>query len=197
MTPIKPNSKSTLVLSASFNPIGFFTARSTIRNIIVGGVRGVDSAGNIYGWEDWIKRHDFTEDQPCLRTSRAEFPVPTIVVIPGYFGNYSDAKKKHTRTSSLRQIFNLYGGICVYCKKEVKYSLATKDHVIPKSKGGSNYDANIVLSCKRCNNKKGSKFPFFDIEGSEVKPKILKDAEFSLLADRIDMRTEWEMFLTK
>lgn len=197
MTPIKTNSKSTLVLSASFNPIGFFTARSAIRNIIVGGVRGVDSAGNIYNWDNWIKRIDFVDDQPCLRTSRAEFPVPTIVVIPGYFGNYSDAKKKHTRTSSLRQIYHLYDSTCQYCKKEIPYKFATKDHVVPKSKGGTNFDSNIVLSCKKCNNKKASKFPYFDISGAEVQPKILKDVEFSLRADRIDMRPEWEMFLNK
>jgi 5-methylcytosine-specific restriction endonuclease McrA len=197
MIPTSPNKKTSLVLTAAFQPIGFFSARSAIRNMIVGGVRGVDADGNIYNWEDWLKRSDMPSDVPSLRSSKCEFPVPTIVVIPGFFGNFSDMKKKQNRTSTLRQIYNLYGGVCQYCNKEVKYSAATKDHVVPRSKGGVNYDFNIVLACKRCNNRKAAKFPFFNADGEEVKPKILNDAEFSLLADKIPLRDEWKTFLGK
>jgi 5-methylcytosine-specific restriction endonuclease McrA len=34
--------------------------------------------------------------------------------------------------------------------------IMTKDHFIPKSKGGSNSKDNIVCSCIPCNNKKGN-----------------------------------------
>jgi 5-methylcytosine-specific restriction endonuclease McrA len=197
MIPTKPNSRTTLVLTASFQAIGFFSARNAIRNLMVGGVRGVDADGNIYDWKQWNERQDFSDDMPSLRTSKNDFPVPTIVVIPGFFGNFSDMKKKHCRVSSLRQIFNLYGGICQYCLKPVKFSLATKDHVVPRSRGGINQDSNIVLACKRCNNKKGAKFPFFDITGAEVKAKMLNDVEFSILADRVDPRPEWIPFIKK
>lgn len=195
MKPAKPNQKTTLVLTAAFQAIGFFNARSAIRTLMGGTVRGVDADGNIYDWKAWNERTDFNEDTPSLRSAKAEFPVPTIVVIPGYFGNFADMKRKETRTSSLRQIFNLYGGVCQYCHKEIKFSLATKDHAMPKSKGGVNYDSNIVLACKKCNNKKASRFPFFDIKGEEVRPKILDDVEFTLIADRITMRPEWETFI--
>ena len=45
---------------------------------------------------------------------------------------------------------------CVYCgsKKDL-----TLDHVIPKSKGGSNEWTNLVTSCFKCNLKKGNKTP--------------------------------------
>jgi len=197
MIPTKPNKKTTLVLTAAFQAIGFFNARSTIRNLIVGGVRGVDVDGNIYDWTSWNARNDFPEDQPSLRTSKADFPIPTIVVIPGFFGKFTDIKKSNTRVSSLKQIFNLYGGVCQYCRKEIKFSIATKDHVSPRSKGGADYDSNIVLACKKCNNKKASKFPFFDITGEPVRPKILNDVQFSLVADNITMRPEWASFLGK
>jgi 5-methylcytosine-specific restriction endonuclease McrA len=197
MIPTKPTKKTTLVLTAAFQAIGFFNARSAIRNIIVGGVRAVDSSGNIYDWKSWNERKDFPEDQPSLRTARAAFPVPTIVVIPGFFGKFSDINKKNTRISTLRQIYNLYEQTCQYCHKNIKFSLATKDHVSPRSKGGVNYDSNIVLACKKCNNKKASKFPFFDIAGREVKPKILGTVEFAIAADNIDNRPEWDMFLRK
>ena len=32
----------------------------------------------------------------------------------------------------------------------------TVDHVVPKSAGGSNDVANLCLSCKACNNRKGA-----------------------------------------
>ena len=193
----KPNKKTTLVLTAAFQPVGFFSARSTMRNLIVGAVRGVDHLGNIYEWNDWIKRIDFDEDQPCLRTSTTTFAIPTIIVIPGFFGNFKDAKRKFKRTSTLRQIYNLYDGTCQYCLKPVKYSLATKDHHVPKSKGGVNYDSNIVLACKKCNNKKAARFPFNDARGASVTPKVFDDVDFMIKADNIRLRPEWEAFLIK
>lgn len=194
MIPVKPNTKTTLVLSAAFSALGFMTARSVIRKTILGDVRGVDSNGNIYDWTAWNERLDFEDSQPSLRSSLLEFPIPTLVVIPGFFGNFSAAKRKFKRTSSLRQIFNLYSGICQYCRKDIQYSHATKDHALPKSKGGSNHDSNIVLACKKCNNKKASKFPFPDITGKEVKPIVLTEVQFLVKADNIQMRPEWEQF---
>lgn len=197
MQPTIPNRKTTLVLSAAFIPLGFFNARSTIRNMIVGGVRAYSADGNIYDWKQWTALEEYADDQPSLRSARSEFPVPTVVVIPGYVGKFSGNRKKAKRVSSLRQIFNLYEGTCAYCLKPVPFSLATKDHSVPKAKGGHNYDSNIVLACKKCNNKKGSKFPFFDIRGNEVKPKVLGDLEFAVKADNLVVRPEWEMFLGK
>jgi len=197
MIATSPNKKTALVLTAAFQPLGFFNARSTIRNMIVGGVKAVDADGNIYGWEDWLARPDMPEDIPSLRSAKMEFPVPTIVVIPGFFGSFKNQRRTQTRTSTLKQIYNLYGGVCQYCKREIKYSAATKDHAMPRSKGGVNYDSNIVLACKKCNNKKAAKFPYFSIDGEEVRPKILNDVEFTLLADKIPVREEWKAFLGK
>jgi len=47
--------------------------------------------------------------------------------------------------------------ICQYCGKS-RASL-TIDHIIPKSKGGSDDWENIVVCCMRCNNRKGDKTP--------------------------------------
>lgn len=54
----------------------------------------------------------------------------------------------------------LYGAsetfICPYCLKEFPLSKATRDHMLPKSRGGTNDPGNIVLCCAMCNAEKGS-----------------------------------------
>jgi len=40
---------------------------------------------------------------------------------------------------------------CVFCGKEFIISELTIDHIIPKSKGGSNNINNLVLACRPCN----------------------------------------------
>lgn len=44
---------------------------------------------------------------------------------------------------------------CVYCGCDLTYETYTKDHVIPRSRGGGNGSHNIAPSCKTCNNDKG------------------------------------------
>lgn len=50
-------------------------------------------------------------------------------------------------------------GICEYCQREYGASFEV-DHVIPLSKGGTNWPSNIVIACKTCNRSKGAKLVF-------------------------------------
>ena len=195
MIPISPSHKTTLVLTAAFNPCGFFTARSAIRNLIVGGVKAYDRNANIHDWHSWIANDDhLSEDHPCLRSVDSEWAIPTIVIIPGYFGTGKNRKRRN-RTINLKQLYSVYSGVCQYCLKEIPFSVATRDHVIPRSKGGDNMDTNIVLSCKKCNSKKSNKMPYHNVRGCEVTPRILNDIEFSALSEKVIMLEEWKQFL--
>jgi hypothetical protein len=50
--------------------------------------------------------------------------------------------------------------ICGYCSRLIrKQSDLTRDHIMPKSRGGKDVWMNVVLSCKHCNNAKDSKTP--------------------------------------
>jgi 5-methylcytosine-specific restriction endonuclease McrA len=45
--------------------------------------------------------------------------------------------------------------MCAYCGRKAD----TVDHIIPKSKGGTEDPSNLVACCKRCNNRKQSRTP--------------------------------------
>jgi 5-methylcytosine-specific restriction endonuclease McrA len=77
-----------------------------------------------------------------------------------------------TKSSKIRRkdrLFREQEGVCVYCKKEMKWDVtapvkwkghpdeATVDHVTPRSKGGSNFLKNIVVCCFDCNARKADK----------------------------------------
>lgn len=63
----------------------------------------------------------------------------------------------HT-AADITRIYGLQGGKCAYCKKKVgrKYHI---DHIVPLSKGGSNWAANLQILCQPCNQRKYASDP--------------------------------------
>lgn len=43
----------------------------------------------------------------------------------------------------------------LYAEKDGKWIMMTKDHIVPRSKGGSNHIDNLQTMCEYCNCKKG------------------------------------------
>ncbi len=50
-----------------------------------------------------------------------------------------------------------YGCMCVYCGKTYDISQLTLDHVRPRCFGGEDLTSNLVPSCWKCNQAKGSR----------------------------------------
>lgn len=67
------------------------------------------------------------------------------------------------KRGKLRTIHKRYKGICFYCKEKTMFDVFDKnptlDHYMPKSKGGSNKNENLVLSCRKCNSAKADLMP--------------------------------------
>jgi hypothetical protein len=78
----------------------------------------------------------------CFKRSKVciECGLEGTVVSLDTFGSNSDRQGAH---------FNLYG------EKDGKSRLMTKDHIMPKSKGGLDYMGNFQTMCDHCNNAKG------------------------------------------
>jgi 5-methylcytosine-specific restriction endonuclease McrA len=59
-----------------------------------------------------------------------------------------------SKRNKLLQTWKSNNTLCVYCS-----NLATTvDHVIPLSRGGTNFEGNLVPACRSCNSSKGTKF---------------------------------------
>ncbi len=62
-------------------------------------------------------------------------------------------------TDQLRRLWIASRGICWRCKRPVKLSKASSDHVIPRARGGTNDPRNLRLAHKRCNGTAGDAMP--------------------------------------
>lgn len=56
----------------------------------------------------------------------------------------------------------------LYAVSEGKTRLMTKDHIIPKSRGGKNHLSNLQTMCDQCNNKKGDKYEWEEFAPNET-----------------------------
>lgn len=54
-----------------------------------------------------------------------------------------------------RALFRRDGNICLYCGGHFADTELTRDHVLPRSRGGVDTWDNVVAACKRCNHQKG------------------------------------------
>lgn len=61
-------------------------------------------------------------------------------------------------------VFNRANGLCEYCKSPANISSQpfVVEHIIPKSKGGTDEVENLALSCQGCNGYKFTKLFAFD-----------------------------------
>lgn len=75
-----------------------------------------------------------------------------IVAIKGLTRGTSILSKPPTLSN--RELFRRDHRMCCYCGKIFKGEDLTRDHVIPRSRGGKDIWTNVVTSCQHCNQKK-------------------------------------------
>jgi len=76
-----------------------------------------------------------------------------------YFQKASDKKKSKPKVFKERRklVYQKNNSICYLCDKYIEPIDFTIDHVIPRSKGGTNDLVNLMPTHKECNYKKGNK----------------------------------------
>lgn len=90
---------------------------------------------------------------------------PSIIAIKGH--GFNPEKHAHVALSN-RTLFGRDRYVCAYCgDHHPNYHTLSRDHILPRCRGGLNTWMNVVTACRDCNSKKGS--------------KTLKEADMELL----------------
>ncbi len=71
-----------------------------------------------------------------------------------------------------QQIIAEFHGRCAYCHTPTAITGARLviDHIIPEAKGGLTLLENLCLACHACNEFKGAKVKFIDVDSGELVP---------------------------
>ncbi|AUM15023.1 restriction endonuclease [Ketobacter alkanivorans] len=86
---------------------------------------------------------------------RSILNIPTIIATNGDV-HYND---HHVPAVCNRLLFRRDRNTCMYCGDQFNQERLTRDHIIPRSRGGSESWTNLVAACRRCNQRKSDKTP--------------------------------------
>jgi len=179
-----------LALNKSFSPVGIISFKKAIILLFKEKAKVLEvNSYYTYDWHEWADM-DF-ENYNKIRTSKQSICVPEIIVLKEY-----DKIQKRRLKPNKKNIYKRDNGHCQYCSKFLTIKEATIDHINPKSKNGKFTWDNCVLSCVKCNLKKGN----YDLK--EIGMKLLKKPEipshdkinFYLLENTPE---SWKMFKLK
>ena len=83
--------------------------------------------------------------------------IDTIIAINNNKNPFDFRRDSPALTNS--QLFARDRCLCAYCTTVVAASKLTRDHVLPRSKGGLDVWENVVTACRGCNQRKDDKTP--------------------------------------
>jgi 5-methylcytosine-specific restriction endonuclease McrA len=122
--------KGTLVLNASYQPIG----------------RVCWQRAFVLMFQEKARAIELYDD--VVKTPNEEFFIPAVLVLGR---NVQPKRKMHY---SKRLVLERDNYVCQYCRKTLTTSSATIDHVLPRSRGGKSTFENTVAACGPCNSFK-------------------------------------------
>jgi len=143
-----------LVLNKAWAPIHVQPVYKAVSRCCEGAMNVVDHETYMsYSWHDWMEL-EVLGDHSFIRLAREPFKIrlPRVVVA----NNYSLVPRFGIKLNS-QNLWARDGGVCQYTGKKLRRSEADMDHVVPRSKGGSNTWENVVLCDKKINAAKADK----------------------------------------
>jgi 5-methylcytosine-specific restriction endonuclease McrA len=160
---------SVLVLNQNYEAISICTVRRAFLLVFLKKAEMIDALDGEY-----------------FRSSLQEFEIPSIIRLKNY------VKVPHRKVALSRtNIFKRDGERCVYCGTTKDLTI---DHVIPRSKGGTESWENLVTACHSCNSKKGNRTP--EEAGMTMLSKPFKPSYIFFMKDfNGKIRESWKPFL--
>jgi hypothetical protein len=141
-------------------------------------------------WDEWItlpvRNYDLVVHTPKLVVR-----VPRVVM-----SLLSDDMPITRHSNNLNTVYELYEGVCQYSKRKIPKSRASRDHYIPRKKGGKNDLSNIVLCDKDINSRKGDRYNH-ECGLPEVVPIVPKELPIMAVLRNDKGVPEWDYMLRK
>jgi 5-methylcytosine-specific restriction endonuclease McrA len=148
-----------LVLNRSWVAVHVTHVRRAVTLVFQEQARIVDPEDfALYNFEEWAHL-SMTKDGEWagarfLHTPAFRFRVPEVILL-NHFNGFVRREVRFTR----RNIFLRDRHRCQYCGTRPARQELTIDHVVPKSRGGTDSWDNLVTACVTCNVRKGDRTP--------------------------------------
>lgn len=131
-----------LALNASFEPLTIVPVRRAIRLVLDGKAEILEQDGD--------RR---------FHAETCSVPAPTVIRLVRYVHVPHRFRRQVTNTF----LFARDEYTCMYCgrhRSELRArQFLTRDHILPRARGGANTWQNVVTSCSPCNNRKRDRLP--------------------------------------
>jgi 5-methylcytosine-specific restriction endonuclease McrA len=197
-----------LKLNKNWTAVGYDTVQKAITDLVSGVVEAIDiqyvmdengvpdfnqtPSMRPVKWDEWITLPVRSCDI-AIHSSRMTIRVPTVLVAV----NYTKVPMKTWKGKPSKDaIYIRDGGRCQYTGKSLDKKTATIDHILPKSRGGSDDWENLALTSKELNSEKGNRLNSeigLKLLKQPVKPKPVPVTQLIVEARHPD----WEFFINK
>lgn len=168
--------RKVLLLNASYQPEGVIDVVRAFLLVWKGSAQMVEIDPNL-----------------VLRSQHAIHEVPSVIRLV----HYVDVRKRRRESGKQRfRIFVRDGFRCQYCAKRFAPTLLTLDHIVPRSRGGSDEPENLAASCIPCNQRKGNRTPDEARMPLLATPSALRyGLDRAMLSHYSETRSEWRPYL--
>lgn len=151
-----------LVLNKVYNPIRTITVKEAFCKIFTEAAEIItieDGQYASYDFASWAEVSEYkalfdNTDEDWINTTSLRLAVPRVIRLLKY-----DRSPKLEVCLTRKNIYERDAYTCQYCNKVFPVEKLNLDHVIPRSRGGTNTWENLVCSCIECNRKKKARTP--------------------------------------
>lgn len=135
------------------------------------------------------------EYDQVIRSPSVTMKIPSVVVF-----KTNKFKRINSVRFSRKNVWLRDEGKCQYCSKAINSNEFTIDHVKPKCDGGQSSWDNVVVSCYKCNQKKGQKT--LKESGLKLLKQPKKPTSLPFVSElvgyyNLNMHPTWEFWLNR
>jgi 5-methylcytosine-specific restriction endonuclease McrA len=142
-----------LVLNRWFQAVQLTTVRRAFVLLYGGVALAVDEQGETYDFDMW-RELPVRSDDTALPVVGGALRVPRVIHLHRYERFPRPIVRLTRRNVMLRD-----GHQCQYCSRRPPLRELNIDHILPRSRGGTDSWENLVTACRICNLRKGWRTP--------------------------------------